>query len=152
MLFNSLNFLIFFPIVIGIYFIIPMKVRWVWLLIASYYYYMAWNAKYALLLAGSTLITWLSGLLISRCESERKKKALVAFSFIANLAILFIFKYFHFGISVLNKLLGVLHLTPIQSSFSVLLPVGISFYILQALSYTMDVYRGDVAVERNKSF
>ena len=157
MLFNSLHFLLFFPVVVGIYFIIPRKIRWVWLLAASYYYYMSWNAKYALLLAASTGITWLSGLLIDRCNShehdagrrERYKKCLVAFSFLSNLAILFVFKYFHFGLNVLNKLLHIFRISAIQSSFSVLLPVGISFYILQALSYTMDVYRGKVKVEKN---
>ena len=97
MLFNSLSFLIFFPVVVGIYFIIPRKVRWVWLLIASYYYYMSWNAKYALLLAASTGITWLSGLLIDRFNngqpnSGRNQKLVVALSFLCNLAILFIFK------------------------------------------------------------
>lgn len=157
MLFNSLHFLLFFPLVTGIYFLIPRKTRWIWLLAASYYYYMSWNAKYALLLAASTLITWLSGLLIDHCSrlpgdsnrNSRLKKWLVAFSFFANLAILFIFKYFHFGLNALNKLLSVLHITAISSSFNVLLPVGISFYILQALSYTMDVYRGKVVVEKN---
>ena len=153
MLFNSLHFLLFFPFVICIYFLLPRKVRWIWLLVCSYYYYMSWNAKYAALLAVSTAITWLSGLLIDRCSGqqngERKKKWLVAVSFILNLLILFIFKYFHFGLSALNKLLRLIHISPIQSSFSVLLPVGISFYILQALSYTMDVYRGKVKVERN---
>ncbi len=153
MLFNSLHFLLFFPLVVGIYFLIPARVRWVWLLIASYYYYMAWNARYASLLALSTAITWLSGLLISRFDGqprgERRKKWVIAFSFLSNLAILFIFKYFHFGLSALNKVLRVLHLTPVTSSFNVLLPVGISFYILQALSYTMDVYRGSVKVEKN---
>lgn len=153
MLFNSLHFLLFFPFVVCIYFLLPRKVRWVWLLVSSYYYYMSWNAKYAALLAVSTGITWLSGLLIGRCSGqqngERKKKLLVALSFFLNLLILFIFKYFHFGINALNKVLRLLHLSAVSSSFSVLLPVGISFYILQALSYTMDVYRGKVKVERN---
>ena len=153
MLFNSLHFLLFFPLVVGIYFIIPRKIRWCWLLAASYYYYMSWNAKYALLLAGSTLITWLSGLLMERCNGmpgeTAKKKWLVAFSFAINLALLFVFKYFHFGLSILNRLLRVIHISAVQSTFNVLLPVGISFYILQALSYTMDVYRGDVKVEKN---
>ena len=153
MLFNSLHFLLFFPAVVGIYFIVPKKVRWVWLLIASYYYYMSWSVKYAGLLALSTAITWLSGILIDRFGSlpdgERKKKWVIAFSFLTNIAILFIFKYFHFGLNALNKILRLLHLRAVTSNFSVLLPVGISFYILQALSYTMDVYRGKVKVEKN---
>lgn len=150
MLFNSLHFLLFFPLVVGIYFLVPRRVRWIWLLVSSYYYYMSWNTKYALLLAGSTAVTWLSGLLIERWrEHPVRQKWTVALSFLSNLAILFVFKYFHFGLSALNRVLRVLHLSVIESSFSVLLPVGISFYILQALSYTMDVYRGDVKVEKN---
>ena len=157
MLFNSLHFLLFFPFAVLIYFVLPRKVRWIWLLVSSYYYYMSWNAKYTILLAGSTLITWLSGLLIERCgnmeqnknKAEKQKKWLIFLSFFLNLSILFVFKYFHFGISALNKILRLLHLSTVQTSFNVLLPVGISFYILQALSYTMDVYRGKVKVEKN---
>lgn len=68
MLFNSYNFLIFFPIVVLIYFLIPHKIRYIWLLIASYYFYMCWNAKYALILLFSTVITYASGLLITRAN------------------------------------------------------------------------------------
>ena len=62
MLFNSIQFLIFFPIVVALYYLIPKKVRYIWLLLASYYFYMSWNAKYALLLLFSTFVTYLSGL------------------------------------------------------------------------------------------
>ena len=68
MLFNSMGFLIFFPIVVLIYFIIPRKIKNLWLLIASYYFYMCWNAKYALLLLTSTAITYLSGILLERAK------------------------------------------------------------------------------------
>ena len=126
MVFNSLHFLLFFPVVVCIYFLIPRKVRWVWLLVSSYYYYMAWNARYASLLALSTAITWLSGLLIARCDGrpngELHKKWVIAFSFLSNLSILFIFKYFHFGLNALNKVLRVVHVSPVSSSFNVLLP------------------------------
>ena len=153
MLFNSLHFLLFFPIVVLIYFLIPKKARWVWLLIASYYYYMCWNAKYALLLAGTTLVSWLSGLLISNCAGKPNEKTLkklwVALSLVLNLGVLFLFKYFDFGLDFLNRVLSVLHLGPVTVQLELLLPVGISFYILQEVSYTMDVYRGEVAVERN---
>lgn len=64
MLFNSYSFLVFFPVVVVIYFLLPKKVRYLWLLAASYYFYMGWNAKYALLLLLSTTITYLSGVLI----------------------------------------------------------------------------------------
>ena len=81
MLFNSLHFLIFFPLVTLLYFVIPQRVRYLWLLAASYYFYMCWNAKYALLIATSTLITYASGLLIQRAGgSTAKRKLWVALS------------------------------------------------------------------------
>ena len=147
MLFNSFHFLIFFPIVTLIYFLIPYRARWIWLLITSYYFYMCWNSKYAILIATSTLITYLSGILIS--NSKDKKKLWVALSFISNLSILFFFKYFDFAIENINIILNKLNISLITPSFDVLLPVGISFYTFQALSYTVDVYRGDVKPEKN---
>ena len=100
MIFNSIDFLIFFPVVTLLYFVLPRRVRWVWLLVASYYFYMSWNPRYAVLIALSTVITWLSGLLIARAGDipderarTRRKKLWVAASFISNLAILFFFKY-----------------------------------------------------------
>ncbi len=152
MLFNSYSFLVFFPIVVFAYFLIPKKVRYIWLLVASYYFYMGWNAKYALLLFASTIITYLSGLLLSAKKIRhvtKWKKCIVAVSFISNLSILFFFKYFDFMIVNINRILGALHIKMLTPQFDVLLPVGISFYIFQALSYTMDVYRGEVEAEKN---
>jgi len=158
MLFNSYNFLVFFPIVVLVYFVMPKRFRYIWLLAASYYFYMGWNAKYALLLLTSTVITYLSGLFMAIVEERysqslermtRLKKAIVAVSFLSNLSILFFFKYFDFAIINMNRILGVLHIELLNPQFSVLLPVGISFYIFQALSYTMDVYRGEIYAEKN---
>ncbi|MCM1192202.1 MAG: MBOAT family protein [Butyrivibrio sp.] len=149
MLFNSLNFLIFFPIVVLIYFIVPKKVKYIWLLIASYYFYMSWNAKYALLILFSTVITYFSGLLIGRLSGVRQRKLVVAFSFLANLSVLGFYKYFDFFLHNLNKVLAAAHIRLIDNPFSFLLPVGISFYTFQALSYTMDVYRGKAVPEKN---
>lgn len=156
MLFNSYNFLIFFPIVTIVYFLIPHKIRYIWLLIASYYFYMCWNAKYALILLFSTVVTYASGLLINKSnviENEKKqvrwKKIFVALSFIINLSILFLFKYFDFAVQNINRVLSILNMQILNPSFDVVLPVGISFYIFQALSYTVDVYRKDINAERN---
>jgi len=158
MLFNSYDFLIFFPIVVFAYFLIPHRFRYIWLLIASYYFYMGWNAKYALLLLTSTVITYISGLLMWLIEKklsdkpeqvQKYKKIVVAGSFGLNLSILFFFKYFDFAVTNINRVLGVLNIELITTHFDVLLPVGISFYIFQALSYTMDVYRGDIYPEKN---
>lgn len=158
MLFNSIDFLIFFPIVTLIYFVIPKKLKTLWLLVASYYFYMCWNPKYALLIALSTLITYGSGLLLSHIHEQKTipakkqvlyKKIVVAVSFISNLGILAVFKYANF---ILANIYSVFHAAGFdftERTLDLLLPVGISFYTFQALSYTVDVYRGDVRAERS---
>ena len=123
MLFNSVDFLLFFPLVTAIYFLLPHRARWVWLLITSYYFYMCWNAKYALLIALSTLITYASGLLIH----WRRKKLWVFLSFASNLAILFFFKYFGFFLDNLTAGLALAGIAFKRPAFDVVLPVGISF-------------------------
>lgn len=156
MIFNSVDFLIFFPIVTFIYFIIPHRFRWFWLLISSYYFYMCWNPRYAILIAASTIITYLSGILIDKANQirdEKKsiglKKLWVFMSFAINLGILFIFKYANFFNGIIKSIFSWLNITVNIPTFNFLLPVGISFYTFQALSYTMDVYRKDVRAERN---
>ncbi len=149
MLFNSLRFLIFFPIVTLIYFLIPQRIKYLWLLAASYYFYMCWNPEYALLMAFSTAVTYLSGILISHCKTNFKKKLVVAASFTVNFAILFYFKYFYFTMDNINAIRQLFGLGALVPKFDVILPVGISFYTFQALSYTADVYRGDIEAEKN---
>lgn len=149
MVFNSVDFLVFFPIVLLIYFIIPKKLRYVWLLVASYYFYMSWNPRYAVLIALSTVITYLSGVLIGKAEKKSRKNWIVAGSFVTNLGILFFFKYFDFALVNINRVLGRFGVEMIEKPFDVLLPIGISFYTFQALGYTMDVYRGEMKPEKN---
>lgn len=154
MLFNSYGFLVFFSIVVVIYFLLPKRISYLWLLAASYYFYMGWNAKYALLLLGSTTITYVSGILIQwlndgHPDKIRAKKWVVAGSFVSNLAILFFFKYFNFTIESMNNVLRYIDLPTVNTSLDVLLPVGISFYTFQALGYTVDVYRGEIRAELN---
>lgn len=149
MIFNSIDFLIFFPAVTLVYAIIPKRARCIWLLIASYYFYMCWNAKYALLIAFSTAVTYTAGLLIGRLKDTRAKKCVMAGGFVINLGILFFFKYFDFALNNLNRLLTYFSLQSIQNPFDILLPVGISFYTFQALGYLADVYRGECAAEKN---
>ena len=157
MLFNSIDFLVFYPIVVTVYFVIPNKVKNIWLLAASYFFYMSWNAKYAILILTSTIITYASGLMIERVKraendevrKEKYLKAIVACSFILNLGILFFFKYMNFTLNTLESLLGLLHISVKMPAFDIILPVGISFYTFQALSYTMDVYQGEIYAEKN---
>ena len=148
MLFNSVSFFVFFPVVLAVYYLVPRSLKQVWLLAASYYFYMSWNAKYAVLILVSTIATYVSGLLLGRKgNTGRRKKIIVAGCFLINLGILFVFKYFNFAVTVLAGALEKVHLQIALPQIDVLLPVGISFYTFQALSYTMDVYRNDVAPE-----
>ncbi len=150
MLFNSFSFLIFFPFVLAVYFIIPKKVRYIWLLVASYYFYMCWNAKYALLLLASTLVTYGAGLLMDLCkERAGAKRAVMAGSLIVNFGILFFYKYFDFALGSIEAVLSRAGVSFSAPQLDVLLPVGISFYIFQAVGYTMDVYRRKIDAEKN---
>jgi len=157
MLFNSIDFIIFFPIVVLLYFVIPKKMRYLWLLAASYYFYMGWNAKYALLLAFSTLITYLSGLLLDyinrkelvEAKSVFYKKIVVASSVLINLGVLCFFKYVNFATHLLVNAFSQMGIILDVPAFDVVLPVGISFFTFQALSYTIDVYRGEIYAEHN---
>lgn len=157
MLFNSSDFLIFFPIVVLIYFAIPDKVKYLWLLAASYYFYMCWNAKYALLLLTSTAVTYVCGLLLEKIKqssldektASRYKKWALTGSLVINLGILFYFKYINFAMDSLAALLSLAHIQLTIPQFDIVLPVGISFYTFQALSYTIDVYRDDIYAEKN---
>ncbi len=149
MLFNSFDFLLFFPVVTLIYFIIPKKVRYIWLLAVSYFFYMCWNVKYCVLIALSTLTTWFCGALLEKVDKEMVKKWILAGGILSNLGILFFFKYFDFFLDNLNRLLQVVRMTAVDNPFSLLLPVGISFYTFQALGYLIDVYRGDTQAEKN---
>lgn len=157
MLFNSFEFLVFFPIVVLLYFTIPYKARKMWLLIASYYFYMCCNAKYALLIFFSTVITWLSGLALeyfkqAAMDGEKKiifRKLTIAASFVLNLSLLFYFKYINSLVGILNGLFSSIHISLSVPTFDIILPVGISFYTFQALGYTMDVYRDEITAEKN---
>ncbi len=156
MLFNSIKFLIFFPIVSIIYFTIPQKIKSLWLLIMSYFFYMCWNPKYVILIATSTLITYYSGILIEKVESinsqkkkQHGKKIVVILSIVSNLSILFFFKYFPFAINNLNAGLSIFNISFNIPTFDILLPVGISFYTFQALGYTIDVYRQEIPAEKS---
>lgn len=152
MIFNSIDYLFFFPVVVCMYFVMPKRLKNLWLLIVSYYFYMQWNRKYALLLAGSTLITYVGGLIIDALRTKKKEvpaKVCLGVTFFLNLFILFFFKYINFAIDNVNRLAEVFHMEAELTHFDILLPVGISFYIFQALSYSMDVYRGEIKATKN---
>lgn len=150
MLFNSVDFLLFFPVVATLYFIIQHQYRWVLLLFASYYFYMAWNPLYALLIAFSTLIDFSSGILLEKSQNKYQKRLFLLLSLGTNLGLLFTFKYYHFFRQTLLNIFEFLGLSGLSiPSHDWLLPVGISFYTFQTLSYTIDVYRGNMPATRH---
>jgi len=142
MLFNSLHFLIFYPVVTVIYFMLPFKLRWVLLLISSYYFYMCWRVDYVFLIFFCTLITYYSALKMGELSDKNKKKKYLIISSVINIGILFIYKYFDFFNESLSYTLDNFGISYSLSSLNLLLPVGISFYTFQALGYTIDVYQG----------
>lgn len=150
MLFNSFEFLIFFPAVCLIYFILRgNKWRIPFLLIASYYFYMNWKPAYAILILTSTIITYFSGILIEKHDEKRTQKTFLTISLVINFAILFVFKYFNFINESVFHLLDCCGLRWNVPNLDVLLPVGISFYTFQAVGYSIDVYRGSIKAERS---
>lgn len=142
MLFNSVQFLIFFPIVAALYFLIPYKYRWILLLGASYYFYMAWRPEYIILIVLSTCIDYFSSIMMGKESDKKKRKKYLCISLVSNLGLLFIFKYFNFFNESLKEIFYYFNIEHNIPDFSLLLPMGISFYTFQTLSYTIDVYRG----------
>lgn len=150
MSFNSYEFLLFFPIVCIIYFLIPsLRYRNLFLLASSYYFYMNWEPVYALLLLTSTGLTYLCSLGIEHFEKKQHKKLVLGLCIAINLSILFFFKYFGFLAENITQFFQCLGIKMSVPEFKVLLPVGISFYVFQALGYSIDVYRKDIKAERN---
>ena len=149
MLFNSFEFLIFFPVVTLLYFVLPRRVRWIWLLVTSYFFYMNWHAGYALLMLASTVVTFVCSWVISNTQDPRRRKGVLIAGLVANLGMLAYFKYTGMLLDIINRVCDFVGLNYQTPKVSILLPVGISFYIFQALSYMIDVYKGKVKPERN---
>lgn len=148
MLFNSAAFLIFFPVVTTVYFLLPHRFRWLLLLAASCYFYMAFIPRYILILAATITVDYFAGLGLEKFEGRQKRWVLAA-SILTNLGMLAFFKYFNFvneNVAQLAEFIGWNY--PIQS-LSIILPIGLSFHTFQSLSYTIEVYRGHQEAERH---
>jgi alginate O-acetyltransferase complex protein AlgI len=148
MLFTSLEYLVFFVAAVAIFFALPHRFRWIFLLAASYFYYMLLDPRYGILIGSSTLIVYFTALKMQDSPAA-VKKLLAAASLISNLSILFVLKYYNFFNNSLKDLFHALGMSYNVPEFSLLMPIGISFYTFQALSYTIDIYRGTRPPERN---
>ncbi len=142
MLFNSVDYLVFFPLVVALYFIIPAKWRWLFLLLASYFFYMCWKVEYGILILFTTLVDYFVALKIEQTSTRKQKKGYLALSLIANLGMLAGFKYLNFFTENFNLLFNELNVHYSFPIYNILLPVGISFFVFKSMSYTIDVYRG----------
>lgn len=149
MLFNSLQFAVFFIVVVSLYFALPHRFRWMMLLAASYYFYMCWKVEYVLLILFSTLVDYTAARMMSRVPDRRGRRKYLAFSLVCNLGILFFYKYFNFLSRSVSEALQAWNILYDAPLFQVMLPVGISFYTFQTLSYSIDVYRGRIPAERH---
>lgn len=150
MLFNSFSYALFLPIVFILYWIMPQKFRWIILLLSSYYFYISWGPQYVAVILLTTLVSYAAALLMEgRHNGTLYSRTLLTVSVIICIAILFFFKYFNFfteNIALLFQKISI----PIQPfTLKLALPIGISFYIFQVISYLVDVYRGDIHAEKH---
>ena len=152
MTFNSWEFLLFYPIVAALYFLLPKKMKWPMLLAASYFFYMCYQAELVFLILGTTIVSFVASKIIERTEKRWLKKTALTVTLIVCFGVLFFYKYFNFLSGSVSGIIEMLGGTPSRLELDLILPVGISFYTFQTLSYVIDVYRGDVKSERNFFF
>ncbi|MCH5161068.1 MAG: MBOAT family protein [Clostridiales bacterium] len=152
MSFNSWQFLIFLPVVVILHWVLPKKYRWVMLLLASYLFYMSWNPWLIFLIVFTTGVSFMSGLLMEMYDSKKVRKACMIVTVVCCLGVLFFYKYFLF---IVNSVIDIANLggrNIAEFSIDIILPVGISFYTFQTLSYVIDVYRGRIKAERHLGY
>lgn len=150
--FNSLRFLLFLPVVLLLYRLLPKRARPYMLLVASYIFYMSWNALLVFLILGTTLVSYLAARFIGGTKSQAVKKLCLILTLVVCLGALVVFKYLDFLISNAIAFLNLFSLGLDDFSLGLLLPVGISFYTFQTLSYVIDVYRGKSLPEKNFAY
>lgn len=150
MIFNSLEFLIFLPIVFLVYWLLPKKIRYIWLLIASYVFYAFWDWKLLGLILCTTVVSFLMAIFISKSQKKGIKILCLVIGIVVTLGILVFFKYANFLISSTIHIINLFPNSNVKDySLNLILPVGISFYTFQTLSYVIDVYKGKITPEKN---
>ena len=149
MRFNTIQFLVFFPVVATVFFILPHRWRWILLLAASYLFYMSWNPKYIIVLLIVTAIGYVAGLWLTGETDPKSRRRKLIFSLVTIFGILFFFKYFNQANGLLQTVVSRLGGSYALTGIRVGLPLGISFFTLQAISYVIDTYRGVVRPEKH---
>ncbi len=149
MLFNTFEFLLFFLAVFLLFFSLPQKRRWIVLLASSYFFYGYWKPSYLILIASSTISDYFISNAIYKLKNQKTKKSLLFLSISLNLSLLFLFKYFDFLADSFNDLSSFVGSDYKLKLLNLVLPVGISFYTFQTMSYTIDVYNGKLKPEKH---
>jgi alginate O-acetyltransferase complex protein AlgI len=150
MLFIEPRFLAFFAVVLTVYWLLPgNRGRKLWLLGASYVFYAAWDWRFVFQMMAISGIDWWVGVKLGETDDPRRRHRLVLLALVTNLGNLFFFKYFNFFADSLVRLLDLLGAEASWTTLHIILPVGISFYTFQMLSYVLDVYRGDLAPRKS---
>lgn len=149
MIFNSLAFVFFFIVVTGLYYLLPHRFRWFMLLAASCFFYMFFKPVYILILAGTIVIDYYAGLQLEKIQDKKRKKWFLIISLIANIGVLVVFKYYNFINENITALLMQMGMSNPIPYLKILLPIGLSFHTFQAMSYTIEVYRGNQKAERH---
>lgn len=149
MLFNSLHFLFFFPVVTAAYFMFPRAHRWWVLLVASFYFYMAWKPAFVLLILATVSIDYFVAMRIYASDDPVQRRRMLGLSIAANMAFLGVFKYANFGVDQVRWLSESLGMGIPVPVLNIILPIGISFHTFQSVAYAIDVYRGLLVPERN---
>ena len=152
MTFNSWEFLLFYPIVCLLYFALPKKMKWPMLLIASYYFYACYQADLLILIIATTIVSWVASNIIAKSQNSALRKFCLTLTLLVCFGVLFFYKYFNFLSGSVTGIITMLGGTPTPFELNLVLPVGISFYTFQTLSYVIDVYRGQVKPEKNIFF
>lgn len=148
MLFNSLHFVAFFIVVTALFFMLEHKHRWKLLLFSSCYFYMTFVPIYILILGFTIVVDYFAGILIENSAGKKRRLYLIL-SLVANVGVLAVFKYYNFLNDNLTWLLGIFGQPNQVPYLSILLPIGLSFHTFQAMSYTIEVYRGNQPAERH---
>ena len=171
MAFNTLTFLLFFVVILILYYIVPLKYRWIFLLLSSYFFYLYASVKFALFIIITTISSYIGAIMIDKTHVEERKikdmdltaaekkiekekikknrKFILISLLVLNFGILVFLKYFNFFAQNLNVLFDSISLANRVPTFNLILPLGISFYTFQTMSYVIDVYWGKVNAERN---
>jgi alginate O-acetyltransferase complex protein AlgI len=149
MIFNSVHFIFFFIVTTILYYALPHRFRWAFLLAISCFFYMVFRPIYILILAGTIVVDYVAGLFLESTTNPRRKKIFLVASIIANVGVLAVFKYYNFINDNLTELLGVFHIKNEIPMLRILLPIGLSFHTFQAMSYTIEVYRSKQQAEKH---